>query len=211
MITDPETIWVETYTGQCVRLIEPDRRSINIHDIAISLSRIPRYAGHTERFYSVAEHSILVADCLTAWGLNPFKVLGGLLHDAHEAYMGDLTQPMKIAVGIDETRWKTIESNLDYAIAHVVLGDAGPDLLLGAQAVKMADLAVLKAESTLLMPSGGKDWDLPPDSECKAPPGIYHTIVDNGSIEPGDYHEQMQVDFIEYVNQKRTEIQAGTA
>ncbi len=68
----------------------PSVDQINIGDIAVALSRMPRFGGHALIDYNVALHSLLVA-ALTP---NPFK-LAGLLHDGSEAYMGDIVSPLK--------------------------------------------------------------------------------------------------------------------
>lgn len=71
--------------------IRPDQ--ISITDIAHSLSRQCRFNGHSNRFYSVAEHSCRVADVLEPYG--SAMQLAGLLHDAGEAYYGDIVTPVK--------------------------------------------------------------------------------------------------------------------
>jgi uncharacterized protein len=79
-----------TYTGKYVHLMEPRAETIDIIDIAHALSQISRFGGHTRTFYSVAQHSIGVAQ------LVPVKYrLQALLHDAAEAYFGDMVQPLK--------------------------------------------------------------------------------------------------------------------
>lgn len=90
----PVQFW--TFTGQCVDLLNPDPDTINITDIAWSLSHICRYNGHTNRFYSVAQHSVLVSQWLQEQPLPDITPLGrkmlywfALMHDAAEAYIGD--------------------------------------------------------------------------------------------------------------------------
>jgi hypothetical protein len=74
--------------------IDPMARDINIYDIAHALSQICRYGGHTPVFYSVAEHSLRVADVLDSVGAYEYH-LAGLMHDSAEAYLSDITAPVK--------------------------------------------------------------------------------------------------------------------
>jgi 5'-deoxynucleotidase YfbR-like HD superfamily hydrolase len=83
---------IVTHAGIEFPLDRPGPEHIDIGDIATALSRAPRFAGHTatRRAYSVAEHSVLVAALCP-----PADALWGLLHDAAEAYTGDITTPLK--------------------------------------------------------------------------------------------------------------------
>lgn len=81
---------IYTASGRRVLLENPQPEDIKISDIAIALSRLCRYTGHSESFYSVAEHSVRVSEILP----DEFK-LTGLLHDATEAYLGDMSSPLK--------------------------------------------------------------------------------------------------------------------
>ena len=56
--------WIETYTGRKFWPLAPSPDDIDIFDIAQALSMTCRYKGHTNEFYSVAEHSVLLAEKL---------------------------------------------------------------------------------------------------------------------------------------------------
>lgn len=81
--------WMQTFTGQKFWPADPRAEEIDIHDIAHALSLQCRYAGHCLRFYSVAEHCVLLANAV------PEQKLWALLHDASEAYLVDVPRPTK--------------------------------------------------------------------------------------------------------------------
>jgi hypothetical protein len=88
--------WIQTYTGKQFWPLDPRAEDIELEDIAHALSNQCRFSGHTEKFYSVAEHSVNTCavageylKCLTderKWAL---------LHDASEAYLVDVPRPVK--------------------------------------------------------------------------------------------------------------------
>ena len=82
--------WMQTYTGEQLYPIDPDPKHINIVDISHSLSMQCRFNGHCNRFYSVAEHSVIVSRFC-----KPEYALAGLMHDAAEAYLSDVIRPIK--------------------------------------------------------------------------------------------------------------------
>lgn len=83
--------WIGLYEGGRVDLLHPRPEQFSIEDIARGLSRVNRFAGHTHEPYSVAQHSVTVSR------LAPERLaLCGLLHDASEAYLGDLLRPVKV-------------------------------------------------------------------------------------------------------------------
>ena len=86
-----------TFTGKRVHILNPAPSEIDIVDIAHALANICRFGGHVPRFFSVAQHSVLVSDLLVEWGRQELA-LWGLLHDAAEAYLGDLIRPLKLSV-----------------------------------------------------------------------------------------------------------------
>lgn len=83
--------WIQTYTGRRFHYDDPRHEDIHIMDIAHALSNLCRYAGHSDRFYSVAEHSVHVSRLFT----DPQMRMIGLLHDATEAYCVDVPRPLK--------------------------------------------------------------------------------------------------------------------
>lgn len=82
--------WMQTFTGRQFWPLDPRPEEIHIEDIAHALSLQCRYAGHCRKFYSVAEHSVLLADHVDP----PYK-LWALLHDAGETYVTDVIRPLK--------------------------------------------------------------------------------------------------------------------
>ncbi len=81
---------ITTYSGKQVNPFNIRLEDLDINDIAHSLSLLNRFLGHTVEPYSVAEHSVRVS-CLC----EPRDALAGLLHDASEAYLGDVSTPIK--------------------------------------------------------------------------------------------------------------------
>lgn len=79
-----------TYTGRKFSLSDPDPADVDIIDIAVGLSRICRWAGQGAYFLSVAEHSVAMSRMVTRK-----SALQALMHDAAEAYIGDISRPMK--------------------------------------------------------------------------------------------------------------------
>jgi hypothetical protein len=73
-----------------VDFYNPHPDTIVWSDIAHALGSLARFNGHTKRFYSVAEHSVMVARMVP-----PADALWGLVHDAAEAYIGDIVSPVK--------------------------------------------------------------------------------------------------------------------
>lgn len=87
--------YISVLTGGRFYLNDPSPRDVKIEDIAGALSKICRYLGHTEVFYSVAEHCVALSLALRDGGWGPLTQLHALLHDAHEAYTGDMPRPLK--------------------------------------------------------------------------------------------------------------------
>lgn len=82
---------LRTFTGMVINVFDPKPEDICIEDIAHALSNICRFNGHSAKFYSVAEHCIRCADAIE----NPRNRMAALMHDAAEAYIGDVPTPIK--------------------------------------------------------------------------------------------------------------------
>lgn len=130
--------WILTYTGTQFWPLDPRMNEVHIEDISHALSMICRFTGHTRDFYSVAQHSVLVARAL------PRKLqLWGLLHDASEAYLCDIARPVKRCIN----GYAEIEARLMGVVAdRFGLEGAIP------HEVHVADNALLATEIAQLMP-----------------------------------------------------------
>lgn len=134
--------WIETYTGRHFYFLNPEQDQIAIEDIAHSLAFTCRYTGHSNRFYSVAEHSILVSYLAS-------DPLAGLLHDASEAYITDIASPIKPYL----SNYKELEDMLMARIAKRFGFDYPLD-----EDIKDCDNTQLKTEAKHLLRSGGYPW-----------------------------------------------------
>lgn len=87
--------YILTYKKKEFYPLEPRVEDIDIEDIAHALSLLCRANGHFKHFYSVGQHSINCAMEAIARGYSDRVVLGCLIHDASEAYLADITRPVK--------------------------------------------------------------------------------------------------------------------
>ena len=148
---------LETVTGKLIDVNNPDPASIDIEDIAWGLSRMPRFCGHTIAAVppSVAQHCIFVSDMILHHTNNREAALVGLLHDASEAYIGDIPSPVK---RIEEVRIviKKIENNLLTIINEKYLGRAITEE--EEETCHFFDKKAQFIEAHHFMMSRGKDW-----------------------------------------------------
>ncbi len=99
---------ITTLSGKFFDILKPEEYEYDIEEIATALSNLCRYTGHVNTFYSVAEHSVLVSRIV------PERLaLAGLLHDASEAYLGDVSSPLKKLL----PEYKRIEDRVQRAIS----------------------------------------------------------------------------------------------
>jgi hypothetical protein len=137
--------YISTYLGNRFYLLAPRIDDVVIEDIAHGLAYQCRFNGQTRTFYSVAQHSIIVA------GLVPEEQrLAALLHDAAEAYLGDMVKPLKLLL----PEFSAIEEQVSAIIAEK-FGLPG----FGFPEIKRADLIALAMEKRDLMPYSTESWE----------------------------------------------------
>jgi hypothetical protein len=152
-IHDSHLGFFETANGLIVNLNNPTVDMIDIHDIATALGNFCRFGGHVSPFYSVAQHSCMVA-LLAINNLESSEVVrAALMHDATEAYLGDVIKPLKIILG---ERYKELERKFE----KVIFEKFELDLAL-LPIVKKYDVQALEIEHTYLRKHGkSDDWDM---------------------------------------------------
>jgi 5'-nucleotidase len=109
--------YIQTVSGRRVDPFAPDPDEIDVDDIAQALANQCRFGGHCRAFYSVAQHSCLVADLVAAEGGDAGDRLWALLHDATEAYLVDLPHPLKHRSALGPP-YREAERRLQAAICH---------------------------------------------------------------------------------------------
>ena len=142
--------WMITVSGRRFWPLDPRPADVYLPDIAHALAHTCRYGGHARKFYSVAEHSVLLANLFIVRG-DPALATWALLHDAAEAYFGDVIRPVKREI----PQYAPIEDAIARAIwtrCGLVGGDDAPcDLPVD---IKHADSAILGDEAEALFGAG---------------------------------------------------------
>jgi 5'-deoxynucleotidase YfbR-like HD superfamily hydrolase len=87
--------YIQTSSGRWVNPFDPDPSMLDPDDIARALANVCRFGGHTRAFYSVAQHSVIVSELVQERGGDVEDVFAALMHDATEAYLGDMPHPIK--------------------------------------------------------------------------------------------------------------------
>lgn len=139
------TTYISTFLGNRFWPTEPRIDRIDIEDIAHGLAYQCRFNGQTSAFYSVAQHSIMVASILP-----PRLHKAALLHDAAEAYLGDIVKPLKHLL----PGFADIEAGVTRLIAQAFQVDFDTD----HAAIKHADMVALATEKRDLMPNSTEAW-----------------------------------------------------
>ncbi len=147
---------VRVGNGKWIDLENPNPESFDIETIARALSKLCRFNGHTPLFYSVAEHSWHCMSLAAADGIRGAGLLAVLLHDAAEAYCGDLTRPLKAMLP---------EYGRIYERVELAIGQRFEiDFAEFADVIKKYDDAMLHNERLQLFPDDADQWTTqPPD------------------------------------------------
>lgn len=143
-MSDRKGDWMQTFTGQAFYPLDPRPEEVDPRDIAHALSMICRYGGHTNRFYSVAEHCVLMS-----YAVAPENALWALLHDATEAYVVDLIRPIK--------RFMPDYRVMEAGVALAICEHFGIPAECPAE-VKEADSRILLDEREVMLSTPPQSW-----------------------------------------------------
>ena len=139
---DRDGNWITLASGRPFYYLKPT--ALTLMEVAVPLSNICRFTGHTKAFYSVAQHSVFVSRIVP-----PEYAMWGLMHDAAEAVMGDMNTLLKMLL----PAFKVLEKDIE-RVVHAGFGLHGPQPPI----VKWADLVALATERRDLMPDDGHEW-----------------------------------------------------
>lgn len=160
---------IETASGIAANVVELSPEMVYFHDITRSLSHLCRYNGHVPSFYSVAEHCVRVSWWVRREGGTLEEQLAGLMHDAPEAYVGDMVRPLKRhpIIGyqhqiIEDEVSKVLAYKFNYPYPY-------PDI------VHEADKALYYWEVENIRTATQKGWS--PDSARSAFVDRYHNLM----------------------------------
>jgi uncharacterized protein len=112
--------WIQTASGKKFHFNSSHPEEVDIQDIAVTLSRMPRWVGHTADFMSVSQHCVLTSILVKELGGTPQEEMMGLLHDATEGYMCDIPKPLKNLIPL----FKEIEDKVWTKISKHFFGKA---------------------------------------------------------------------------------------
>ena len=148
--------FITTFTGRKINPLSLAGDDISIDDIAHHLALVNRFAGATREPYSVAQHSVLVSLLLEADGARPEIIIAGLLHDAAEAYLGDVTKWLKQTAEMEPFRMteQRAQAAIDRKFglfAHSDISVAASD----AERLEEVDRFMVRMEALLHLPNQG--------------------------------------------------------
>lgn len=146
--------WFLTHTGKAFDFNAIEDNEYCLEDIARSLSQTNRYGGHTSWPYSVAQHSVLMADAIYLETDDPNLALDCLFHDATEAYLGDMKTPLKNMM----PSYREMENRVDAAIRKAFARMGVPAEMFPK--TKEYDTRILLDEKFALLSPTGPKWGI---------------------------------------------------
>jgi hypothetical protein len=138
--------WIQTFSNIKFDILNPKPEMVRIEDIAHALSLLCRFTGHTKFFYSVGQHSYL-----GSFLVPPKDGLWFLLHDASEAFLGDVSSPLKHLTPAGKAYLSLELRTMEVIIKRFGLSSVEPN------SIRKIDRQMLYAEKALLMKKC--NWD----------------------------------------------------
>lgn len=186
-------------------------RPVVLADIAHHLALINRFTGATYRPYSVAEHSLLCCDIGQRAGASAVVQLALLLHDAHEAYVTDLSSPAKVAVDsfsmgaggvqawgmFEDEHAKTVRKHFNLLTAFTAHKKLIREIDLQALATERRDLTAWREET-------GSPWAVLGDRSANPVPAAQWIKLDSPEREAASWKHWRDM-FVERYNDLRAE------
>lgn len=159
---------IRTLTG-AYNYLDPDADAITLDDIVAGL-RIARWSAQTPERREVLAHSLHVHEVACVLTEDPRERFTALMHDAHEAFIGDVPRPLKIAMRKLVTLGHAVPYDMIEHRAMEAVADRFGLMYPHPKVVHTADNLVLGWEADLHYGKGTAEaWGLPPSEECPAP------------------------------------------
>lgn len=136
--------YIMTSSGRKFHLLDMAENVFDIDEIADALSKLCRFTGHTSKFYSVAEHSVRVARSVPL-----AHRVAALLHDAPEAYLGDVASPLRSVLPDYNAVYSHVERWMQDCAAYAF---SVRDVNFSHPVVKKADRDMFEIEAPYLLP-----------------------------------------------------------
>lgn len=156
IVAEPRGPWMQTATGIAFPVSAPMAEDVDLIDIATALAWLNRFTGHAGT-YSVATHCVSISRWLEGRGYDASVCLAGLLHDAHEAYLGDLSRPLQEALEAlcpgFKAALRSLKARTDAAILEA-LGLTGR--------VSLYDAIIHEADVRILIDERDELWTIEP-------------------------------------------------
>jgi uncharacterized protein len=143
--------YLQTVSGRWVNPGDPDQSQLDAGDIARALANVCRFGGHARSFYSVAQHSVIVSELVEQRGGDAEDVFAALMHDATEAYLGDMPHPLKHRSPLGAA-FREAEAHLEQALRERFRIKAD------VPEIKRADRSLLATERRAF---SAEDWHWP--------------------------------------------------